>query len=151
MVEQIGAPLDLYDDPANQFVAGFVGSPRMNFLAAEVVARQGRVVTVALVNQCGERMDLVSPRAVEAGDRLTVGVRPEHFLPAGQGDVDLELAVDVAEHLGSTSYVYANTKGGEQVIVEREESRDELGRDRVTVSIPARRAYLFDAMGTRLK
>ena len=149
-IEQIGAPLDLYDDPANQFVAGFVGSPRMNFLSAEVVAREGRAVTVALLNQGGARMDLVSPRAVEAGDRLTVGVRPEHFLPAGQGDVDLELAVDVAEHLGSTSYVYANTKVGEQVIVEREESRGELGRDRLTVSIPARRAYLFDAMGTRL-
>ena len=44
-IEQIGAPLDLYDDPANQFVAGFVGSPRMNFLAAEVVARDGRAVT----------------------------------------------------------------------------------------------------------
>ncbi len=149
-VEQIGRPLDLYDDPANRFVAGFVGSPRMNFLAAEVVAREGATLTLALVNQGGARLTLPAPAAA-VGDRLVVGVRPEHFRRAGEGDCDLVVAVDVAEHLGSTSYVYANTKVGEPLVIEREESRAEVGIDRLTVSIPARKAYLFDAEGARLK
>ena len=150
-IEQIGRPLDLYDDPANQFVAGFVGSPRMNFMAAEVVAREDAAMTVALVKQGGARLTLPARAGVGAGDRLVVGVRPEHFVAAGQGDCDLTVAVDVTEHLGSTSYVYANTKIGEQLIVERDQSRAEIGRDRLTVSIPARRAYAFDAAGVRLK
>ena len=57
-IEQIGAPLDLYDDPANQFVAGFVGSPRMNFMAAEVVAADAPALSLALVNQGGARLAL---------------------------------------------------------------------------------------------
>jgi lactose/L-arabinose transport system ATP-binding protein len=150
-VEQIGRPLDLYDDPANQFVAGFVGSPRMNFMAAEPVAVDSDAMTVALVNQGGVRLALPAPTGVGMGDPLVIGVRPEHFLPAGLGDCDLTVAVDVAEHLGSTSYVYANTKGGEQLVIERDESRAEIGRDRLTVSIPAARAYVFDARGARLK
>jgi len=88
---------------------------------------------------------------VAVGDRVEVGVRPEHFLPAGAGDCDLTLGVDVTEHLGSTSYVYANTAGGEQLIVERDDPRSDAGAARVTVSIPAGRAYLFDAGGARLK
>ena len=78
-------------------------------------------------------------------------MRPEHFRRAGEGDCDLVVAVDVAEHLGSTSYVYANTKVGEPLVIEREELRAEVGLDRLTVSIPARKAYLFDAAGARLK
>jgi lactose/L-arabinose transport system ATP-binding protein len=150
-IEQIGAPLDLYDEPANRFVAGFVGSPKMNFMEAEVMARDGAAMSVALVNQGGVRLTLPGTAGAAQGDRVVVGVRPEHFLPAGQGDCELDVAVDVAEHLGSTSYVYANTKAGEPLIIEREERRHEVGRDRMRVSIPAARAYLFDAEGARLK
>jgi lactose/L-arabinose transport system ATP-binding protein len=150
-VEQIGRPLDLYDDPANQFVAGFVGSPRMNFMDAEVTAAEGQDMALTLVNQGGAVLTLPRTASVNRGDRLVVGVRPEHFVPAGQGECDIDIKVDVAEHLGSTSYIYANTKVGEQLIVEREESREEVGLSRLVVSIPARRAYLFDAGGARLK
>jgi lactose/L-arabinose transport system ATP-binding protein len=150
-IEQIGRPLDLYDDPANQFVAGFVGSPRMNFMSAEVARVDDSGMVLTLVNQDGASLTLPRVPAVGPGDRLVLGVRPEHFAAAGEGDCELDLAVDVAEHLGSTSYVYANTKSDEQLIVEREESRAEVGRKRITVSIPARRAYLFDADGRRLR
>ena len=92
-------------------------------MAAEVVAREGAAMTVALVKQGGARLTLPARAGVGAGDRLVVGVRPEHFVAAGQGDCDLTVAVDVTEHLGSTSYVYANTKIGEQLIVERDRSR----------------------------
>ena len=84
------------------------------------------------------------------GDAVSLGVRAEHFGLAGAGNVDIALDVDVAEHLGSTSYVYANASG-ESLVIEREESRHENGNERITVSISAARAYLFDSTGKRLR
>ncbi|MGE0281723.1 MAG: ABC transporter ATP-binding protein [Rhizobiaceae bacterium] len=151
-VEQIGRPLDLYDDPANTFVAGFVGSPKMNFLAGRVIEAKGGAVTVELVNQNNVRLTLPLKEAPPfAGAEVSVGVRPEHFVDGGKGDCDLTLAVDVAEHLGSTSYVYAGTGSREPLIIEREESRHAGDENRLTVGIPAKRALLFAKDGKRLR
>ena len=151
IVEQVGRPLDLYDDPANQFVAGFIGSPKMNFMAAEVISTGSGAVTLELIHQGRPRLTLPLSTAAQPGDRLTLGLRPEHFGPAGAGDADLALQVDVSEHLGSTSYLYANTATGEQLVVEREELRHELGQSALTVSIRAADAFLFSPAGERLK
>ncbi|MDM9625460.1 sn-glycerol-3-phosphate ABC transporter ATP-binding protein UgpC [Rhizobium sp. S152] len=150
-IEQIGAPLDLYDDPANQFVAGFVGSPKMNFLKAEVVARDAATVTVALAADNSVRLALPLTSPVDVGTLVTLGLRPEHFVDATKGDADLTVAVDVAEHLGNTSYIYATTAEGEQLIIERPESRTAGNRDQLTVGLPARRTFLFDSAGKRLR
>ena len=150
-IEQIGRPLDLYDDPANQFVAGFVGSPRMNFMAAEVVARDRAGLTVALVNQGGARLDLLPPLAgVDAGDRLTVGVRPEHFLPRGPGRLRPRPSRSTSPSILAPPATSTPTPRRRAADRRARGSRAELG-DRLTVSIPARRAYLFDAEGVRLK
>jgi lactose/L-arabinose transport system ATP-binding protein len=151
-IEQAGRPLDLYDDPVNQFVAGFIGSPKMNFIEAEVIEAANGAVSLRLVNQGGVhlRMPLSGPLPA-MGSTVLVGVRPEHFAEAGAGDVDLNLEVDVAEHLGSTSFVYANTGSGEPITVEREGARD-LGNDSgLTVAIRASHAFLFDSAGNRLR
>jgi lactose/L-arabinose transport system ATP-binding protein len=151
-IEQIGAPLDLYDDPANRFVAGFVGSPKMNFMAAKVVEAGGGAATVELVNQGGVRLKKSLSEALPAiGSDIVLGVRPEHFRNASKGDCDIAIKVDVTEHLGSTSYVYANTGGGEQLVIESEESRHEPTSDRMSVSIKASKAFLFDVGGARLR
>jgi lactose/L-arabinose transport system ATP-binding protein len=149
IIEQVGRPLDLYDNPANQFVAGFIGSPKMNFLPATIVDKATGKVTVELTHHDKARLTLPSTSGV-VGDPVTVGVRAEHFGLAGAGNVDITLDVDVAEHLGSTSYVYANA-GGEALVIEREESRHENGNERITVSISADKAYLFDSTGHRLR
>ncbi|MBN8934474.1 ABC transporter ATP-binding protein [Agrobacterium pusense] len=150
-IEQVGAPLDLYDDPANRFVAGFVGSPKMNFLDATVIGGGADSVTLALDSDPAVRLTLPIKERVNEGARVTLGIRPEHFADAGGGDADLSVHVDVAEHLGNTSYVYARTEGGEQLIIERPESRDVGNRDRLTVGLSARRAFLFDSKGERLR
>ena len=149
IIEQVGRPLDLYDDPANQFVAGFIGSPKMNFLPGTIVDKAGGQVTVELTHHDKVRLPMLATGGA-VGDRVTVGVRAEHFGLAGAGSVDITLDVDVAEHLGSTSYVYANA-GGEALVIEREESRHENGNERITVSISADKAYLFDSTGGRLR
>ena len=151
VIEQVGKPLELYDDPANQFVAGFIGSPKMNFMAATVVEARGNEVVLELVNQGNVRITLPATTVPHVGSAVTVGVRPEHFGVAGAGAADIALKVDVSEHLGSTSFIYANTRSGEQLIVEREDVRHELGQDDLTVSISAANAFLFDSAGMRLR
>ena len=149
IIEQVGSPLDLYDQPANQFVAGFIGSPKMNFLAGKIVDKSAGNVTVELTNPNGARLTLPVAGGT-IGEAVTLGVRAEHFGEAGAGDCDINLDVDVAEHLGSTSYVYANS-GGEALVIEREESRHEIGVDTIAVSIAATQAYLFDSAGKRIR
>ena len=77
-----------------------------------------------------------------------VGVRAEHFGAAGQGDADLKVKVDVVEHLGSTSFLYARTASGEDVVIEHQ-GTDVPAADEITVSI--QRSYLFDSSGRRLR
>jgi multiple sugar transport system ATP-binding protein len=96
----VGAPLDLYNRPANQFVAGFIGSPRMNFLPGRVreIGADGVAVTVD-----GLGVVIVGRRAgLAAGDAVTLGVRPEHMVaePAG-----VAATVTAVEQLGGLSYV----------------------------------------------
>ncbi|AEQ51020.1 ABC transporter ATP-binding protein [Pelagibacterium halotolerans] len=150
-VEQVGAPLDLYDDPANRFVAGFVGSPRMNFMAARVIDAGPGSVTVEIEKHGSPRLSLPVNQSLNAGDAVTVGIRPEHFGGSAGEGASLTVDVDVAEHLGATSFVYANMKTGEQLIIEREQSRSEMGRTELTVTIPPGRAYLFDSQGDRIR
>ncbi|MER8486472.1 sn-glycerol-3-phosphate ABC transporter ATP-binding protein UgpC [Mesorhizobium sp. M1322] len=156
-IEQIGAPLDLYDDPANRFVAGFVGSPKMNFMAAKVGGHDGGAVTVELANHCGAKLRKPLSGAPPAvGSEVVLGVRPEHFFEAGEGDCDIAVKADVAEHLGSVSYVYASAgasagAGPEELIIEREASRQRATGDHMVVSIRAGRSLLFDKSGARIR
>ncbi|MBZ9739270.1 MULTISPECIES: ABC transporter ATP-binding protein [unclassified Mesorhizobium] len=148
-VEQIGRPLDLYDNPDNIFVAGFVGSPKMNFIKAHIVGRDAKGVLVELAGE--EKTRIVQPLAgpaPETGSKVIVGVRPEHFGGAGEGDADLTVAIDVVEHLGGTSFLYARTAHGEDVVIQRDAARVPETSE-VTVSI--RKSYLFDEKGLRLR
>ncbi|MGX8011114.1 ABC transporter ATP-binding protein [Mesorhizobium sp. ORM8.1] len=150
-VEQIGAPLDLYDDPANRFVAGFIGSPKMNFLAAKVVETSNSAAIIELANHGGVRLRKPLSKAFPVvGAEVVLGVRPEHFSEKGEGDCDIAIKADVAEHLGSVSYVYANA-GPEELIIEREASRQRASGDHFTVSIKAERSLLFDKAGARIR
>jgi lactose/L-arabinose transport system ATP-binding protein len=151
-VEQVGAPLDLYDDPANMFVAGFIGSPRMNFLKARVVSAEVGKIAVSLVNQPSVQLTLpVATTAIKAGDDISLGIRPEKFAEPGQGDADLTVEVDVAEHLGNTSYVYAHVSKDERIIIERASSRDATNKDSLTIGLVAANIFLFDHAGHRVK
>ncbi|MBZ9725958.1 sn-glycerol-3-phosphate ABC transporter ATP-binding protein UgpC [Mesorhizobium sp. CO1-1-11] len=148
-IEQIGRPLELYDDPDNMFVAGFVGSPKMNFIKAHIVGRDEKGVVVELAGE--EKTRITQPlkcAGPELGSKVIVGVRPEHFGSAGEGDADLTAAIDVVEHLGGTSFLYARTAHGEDVVIQRDAAKIP-DTSEVTVSI--RKSYLFDEKGLRLR
>ncbi|WP_333631847.1 sn-glycerol-3-phosphate ABC transporter ATP-binding protein UgpC [Agrobacterium cavarae] len=149
-IEQVGAPLDLYDDPENRFVAGFVGSPKMNFLPGKVAHETAEGVTITLDHAPTFSLTLPVAARPGIGAPITLGIRPEHFEDAGKA-ADLTVAVDVAEHLGNTSYIYAHLAEELPLIIERPESRHVGKLDRLTISVPANKAFLFDSDGTRLR
>ncbi|MEQ8401995.1 MAG: sn-glycerol-3-phosphate ABC transporter ATP-binding protein UgpC [Roseitalea porphyridii] len=151
LIEQVGSPLDLFDNPVNQFVASFLGSPRMNFLAARIEKTDRDRVQVSVDGQPETRLDLVVSRQVEPGQSVTFGIRPEHFVSEGAGDAQLDVAVDVVEHLGSTNYAYADAGAGQRVVVQRGESgRTLTSGDRIRLGILVANTFLFDADGARL-
>jgi lactose/L-arabinose transport system ATP-binding protein len=141
-IEQAGAPLELYRDPDNRFVAGFIGSPAMNFLTGRIA--DGRVAVAGLGRDLG-----LSVRLPEAGRKVTLGLRPEHLSldRAGTG-----LRVDLTEALGGVSYAHLTAPTGERIIVEeRGDDRVAEGAEVGLVFDPAR-ALLFDGeTGLRLR
>src|SRR6267142_1195453 len=110
IVEQVGSPLELYHHPRNLFVAGFIGSPTMNFLKTEVRAAQADSVTVGLPGG-GSISAPVKPGKCRPGDKVTLGVRPEHLLEGGGGDGELKSVVLVVERLGGATYCYLQLEG----------------------------------------
>ncbi|KAF0674575.1 ABC transporter ATP-binding protein [Profundibacterium mesophilum] len=134
-IEQVGAPLDLYRDPDNRFVAGFIGSPAMNFLEGTV--RNGAVEVPAL-----GRAVPVPVRLPPEGTTVILGLRPEHL---GLVEGDESFTVELTEALGGVSYAYLVAGNGERIIVEeRGDQRSRPGR-RVGITFEPERAMLFDA------
>jgi ABC-type sugar transport system ATPase subunit len=136
-IEQVGTPLELYHRPRSEFVAGFIGSPSMNFLDVRVA--DGAVL-------CGN--EAIRLPAAAAATRL--GIRPEHVqvLPAGGGD--LAATVTLRETLGGDAYLYVRVDGGQPLVV-RAEGDTELDRGaRIGLGLPAHRVHLFDADGRTL-
>ena len=110
-IEQVGTPLDLYNRPANRFVAGFIGSPRMNFLSASVAEARGNAITVTL-----QGLPAISApvSGVNIGENVTLGIRPENLLPAEEG---WPLEVDLVEQLGGISYIHGRLPSGDRLVV----------------------------------
>ncbi|RRH94011.1 sn-glycerol-3-phosphate ABC transporter ATP-binding protein UgpC [Mesorhizobium tamadayense] len=147
-IEQVGTPLELYHRPANLFVAGFIGSPAMNFLNGKVVASRGTVATVAL--SMGPTMDIPVERHVEPGDSVTLGIRPEHVELAGEGQPNSHvLKAAIVELLGSDTFIHAN-EGGESLVIRDSRGRIVRAGDRIGVALPARACHLFNGAGDRI-
>ena len=135
-VEQVGSPMQLYKNPDNKFVAGFIGSPGMNFLDA--IVGEGFVSAAAL----GAGEIKTSVELPETGATVTLGVRPQHIALDVNGS---GLKVDLVEHLGGVTYIYLNAANGERIIVEASAEVDApaLGAN-VSVRFDAENVMLFD-------
>jgi len=134
-IEQVGAPLDLYRDPDNKFVAGFIGSPSMNFF--EGTAADGAVDVAGLKSSVPADVSLPS-----AGTGLSLGLRPEHIEIDPDGDTH---TVNLTEALGGVSYAYLTCDTGERLIVEERGDRRSMTGDRVGLRFDPARAYIFNA------
>jgi multiple sugar transport system ATP-binding protein len=116
VIEQVGAPLDLYNNPRNRFVAGFLGSPKMNFLESTVAKIEG---TQATVNVGGTMFPLRQQiSGFKTDDKIIFGIRPEHMGLTDAAGVKLaDLRVDLIEHLGDQTMLYASTQGGQALTI----------------------------------
>ncbi len=143
IIEQVGAPLELYNNPKNRFVAGFIGSPKMNFLEATV---QGSDAAGAMLRAGGS--DIVVQRKIATGDKVTFGVRPEHIGLSETAGVKLaEVKVDLVEQLGGQTMVYATTDDSQPLIIAVDCQRQvELG-SRLTTYVDPARYHVFGADG----
>ena len=150
-VEQVGSPIELYDDPANQFVAGFIGSPRMNFLDGEVISVTGQTATIALSGFAGAQVSVpLRNGTASAGQKVTLGARPEHFIPAEQAGATIKAQVQVVEQLGGVSYLYLGTDTGGSVTVQQQGHSRITSGQTITVGLDPASCLLFDAQGQRL-
>jgi multiple sugar transport system ATP-binding protein len=145
-IEQIGTPLELYNRPDNLFVAGFIGSPRMNLLPARA-AGPGAVA----VGEAGQVVELGRETALTTGAPVTLGIRPEHLALAGEGEAGLAMTVDLVERLGGESYLYGSAPGLPQITV-RLDGQTSHGRgDHVALRFAPAHLHLFDAAGKALR
>ena len=146
-IEQVGTPMELYTRPDNIFVAGFIGSPRMNFLKATVVAVAGNTAEIAVAGTTGGTLPLpIKAARLAPGDSVTLGLRPEHFLAGEDGGFAIETEIEMVENLGGTSFLHAQTHpAGVLVIESRDTARAAPGPLRIGINTAE--AHLFDKDG----
>ncbi len=145
-LQQIGTPLECYHRPENQFVAGFIGSPSMNFLETE---RNGTVLVHDVFEY--DLSEETADRLPMAADRLTLGVRPEHIeLVERSARNAVGTDVSVVEPMGEVTYVYVEIAGTTYTVSVDGETRIDAG-DRIAVRFPEEKIHLFDRRGEALK
>lgn len=148
-VEQTGAPLDLYHYPANVFVAGFIGSPKMNFITGQIKDIGNGLCDIELSS--GESVTLeLDVDQERINEKVTIGVRPEHFEIDGENRFAVQSTVEVAEHLGDITYLYSRQSNNNQLIISIAGTSNFKVGDRVEVSASRKNIHLFDKNGERL-
>ena len=142
-IEQIGTPMELYHHPRNRFVAGFIGSPKMNFLPVTTANVQDSGTTLKLPGDSTLSIPVQS-KTLKVGDRATVGIRPEHIhidstSPTMMGEVL------VVERLGDSTYLYVKVAGGDTLIVQTAGDRPASVGNTIPLRIESDACHLFDA------
>lgn len=151
-IEQIGAPLEIYRRPRNVFVAGFIGSPAMNFVAARVLAADAREVRCELDDGAVLRAAVNGTR-LRVDERVTIGVRPEHLHPTVDPEAPLRGIVAVAERVGEACYAYLEIAGARDgLFVARLDAEPPIRAGAVLRLVaPPERVHVFDAADDALE
>jgi ABC-type sugar transport system ATPase subunit len=152
-IEQVGTPLELYRKPVNRFVAGFIGSPRMNFLEARIIDRKNHTAILHLPGLMEDGIAITLPAGqMPAEDRVILGIRPEHLVPNGQGANHLTAEIEFVEQLGGNSFLYAPAFPAGPLIIKGEGDHEapELGQA-LTARIDPANCHIFTSDGTTVK
>ncbi|KRA47438.1 ABC transporter ATP-binding protein [Devosia sp. Root635] len=144
VISQVGSPLELYHKPDNIFVAGFIGSPKMNFINGTVTTADGTTATIDM----GALGSISLPRQSRAiaGQSVTVGIRPEH-LHLGEGEVTFTVTPNIVEELGIHTVTYSTLPGGENFVGLFEGDPDVPEGKALDVSFALDQVHLFDQAG----
>ena len=148
-IEQVGSPLDLYHQPANLFVAGFLGTPKMGFLKGRVSRLDAQSCEVEL--DAGTRIQLpLSGPSLSPGSPVTLGIRPEHLNLAKPGECALTVTADVGERLGSDTYCHVITACGEPLTLRIRGDMASRYGEKLQLHLDSEHCHLFDADGLAL-
>ncbi len=149
IISQQGTPLQLYKNPDNMFVAGFIGSPKMNFISTTITSKTANETEVNIFESSKITISKNSANASE-GDKVQLGIRPEHLLVNKEGNASWESKVFVVEKLGSGTFLYLE-KEGEPLVVEAEGDSNIKVGDTVKVGFDASKCHLFDSSHNAFK
>ena len=120
VIQQVGTPQQLFDHPINEFVAGFIGMPQMNFYSGELLKNEAGKYCVklddAVMEVSEEKQALLAKKNVQP-QPITVGVRPEHISLGGDSGKTIEGIVDVSEMMGSAIHLHVNACGKDSIII----------------------------------
>src|SRR5450830_1620858 len=149
-IQQAGTPLELYQHPQNLFVAGFIGSPKMNLLPATVSAvdADGLYLDIGADRQL--RAD-VAPGTCQPGDQVTLGVRAEHILENSSGSEQFHGRVNLVEHLGEANFIYLTLASGHDVVVRGDGNRTIAIGETLNLSADSHAFHVFDTAGQALR
>tara|TARA_B100000131_G_scaffold43429_1_gene39056 strand:- start:1481 stop:2587 length:1107 start_codon:yes stop_codon:yes gene_type:complete len=149
IVSQKGSPMELYSNPSNLFVGGFIGSPKMNFIDSKILSSTNNSTEIDIFGTSKITIPKTSSNSSN-GDSVTLGIRPEHLLVNQDGDSSWESKVFVVEKLGSGTFLYLE-KDGEPLVVETEGDSNIKVGDTVKVGFTASRCQLFDSNNQAFK
>jgi multiple sugar transport system ATP-binding protein len=146
-VEQVGAPLDLYHNPANMFVAGFIGSPAMNFMDGKISGISDQAVEFELNSKQKFQVPCQPGEQAAAGSSIKAGVRPEHLELTGDSDAILQGEVFAVERLGGETYLYVQTEQNNELTVHATGDKIVSVGDSVSIGFAPESCHLFDGQG----
>lgn len=147
-IEQLGSPLELYQNPATLFVAGFIGAPKMNILDAEIksISRE----SLSLVFPNGKNVNVLKPaQELGIGQKVKLGVRPEHVTLHPDGELAGD--IEVVEHLGSRAYLHSRLAEGVKLVAQVDGDTASRAGDRVAFRLRSEACHLFDESGKNIR
>ena len=149
-IEQVGSPLELYHNPQNEFVAGFIGSPKMNFIPTQVESISG--ASLMLVSQDGTVITLPGiEQSLSVGDTVLFGIRPEHLEINHDQPVKLSFQSEVVERLGNSTYMYGQACGIDGFKVHLPGDQAVSKFQTIELSCNYENCHLFDEKGLRIE
>ncbi len=146
---QVGSPMALFHRPRNLFTAGFIGSPKMNFLNARLLAGDTQSATVKVNGGAAVRVAVDGSR-LKNGEAVTIGIRPEHIVARDQADQHLGCTVDLVERLGTTTYLYMRLADETEIVAAAPGDSRAASGDRIELGLPSSAMHLFDSAGDAL-
>ena len=149
IVSQKGSPMNLYNNPHNLFVGGFIGSPKMNFIDSKVLSKSSKSSEVDIMGTGKLNVPKISENTQE-GDSIKIGIRPEHLILNSDLDSLWESKVFVVEKLGSGTYLYLEKEGDPLVVQTDGDTNIKVG-DTVKIGFDPFRCHLFDNKGISFK
>jgi len=150
LVEQIGTPIEVYNNPHNKFVASFIGSPAINFIDATIIKSQKNKATISLKmnDEIIVEVDTKKP-APKASTKIFAGIRPEHFIHDENVQITFSSQISLVEQLGNRSYIYALVNNKKLIVECKGHTLHKIG-EKIKLGIDSSKILLFDENELRI-